>query len=113
MRPKFKREDMPPDLTMAIGLVWGHLSARQFEQAFLLARGCLRVWPDDRNLILMHAYAAAEVLEPVDVERLLAIKDASCEEWVRLVLCRAQTASAERPIEQENARVRAVDPRYI
>lgn len=88
MRPKLKREDMPIDQIMAIGLVWGHLRARQFEEAFLLAKGCLRVWPDDRNLILMHSYAAAEVLEPVDLDKLLATRTAASEEWIRLVLRR-------------------------
>lgn len=90
MRPKLKREPMPPDQVIAIGLVWGHLRARQFEEAFLLAEGCLRVWPDERNLIWMHAYAAAEVLEPVDMERLLATRSATSEEWIGLVLRRAQ-----------------------
>lgn len=110
MRPKLKRAEMPIDLVMAIGLVWGHLTARQFEEAFLLAKGCLRVWPDDRNLILMHSYAAAEVLEPVDVGKLLAIKDPACQEWIRLVLRRAGSESVNLPIERENARVRAATP---
>lgn len=92
MRAKLKREEMAADQVIAIGLVWGHLRARQFEQAFLLAKGCLRVWPDERNLILMHAYAAAEVLEPVDVARLLATRGAGCEAWIRLVLRRAGLA---------------------
>lgn len=90
MRSKLKRDDMSPDLVIAIGLVWGHLRARQFEEAFLLAKGCLRVWPDERKLIWMHAYAAAEVLEPVDRERLLATRNATSEEWISLVLRRAQ-----------------------
>lgn len=89
MRPKLKREEMPIDQVMAIGLVWGHLRARQFEEAFLLAKGCLRVWPDERNLILMHAYAAAEVLEPVDIVRLQATRTADSAPWIDLVLRRA------------------------
>lgn len=110
MRPKLKRAEMPIDLVMAIGLVWGHLTARQFEEAFLLAKGCLRVWPDDRNLILMQSYAAAEVLEPVDTGKLLAIKDADCQEWIRLVLRRAGPGSVNLPIGRENARVRTATP---
>ena len=110
MRPKLKRAEMPIDLVMAIGLVWGHLTARQFEEAFLLAKGCLRVWPDDHNLILMQSYAAAEVLEPVDTGKLLAIKDPACQEWIRLVLRRAGLDSVNLPIERENARVRAATP---
>ncbi|MTV41743.1 hypothetical protein [Duganella radicis] len=94
MRPKLKREEMPIDQVMAVGLVWGHLRARQFEQAYLLAQGCLRVWPDERNLILMHGYAAAEVLEPVDAARLRAAGgDAGAgADWTRLVLRRAGAA---------------------
>jgi hypothetical protein len=103
MRPKLKRADMPADLVMAIGLVWGHLAARQFEEAYLLAKGCMRVWPDDRNLILMHAYAAAEVLEPVDTGKLLAVRDAACEAWIRLVQRRMASGFTTLPIELENA----------
>lgn len=89
MRQKPKRQEMAHDLVLAIGLVWGHLKARQFEEAYLLGKGCLRVWPNDRSLILMVSYAAAEVLEPVDMEKLESIKDASCTEWIRLVKRRA------------------------
>lgn len=89
MRAKLNREEMAADLVMAIGLVWGHLRARQFEEAFLLAKGCLQVWPGERNLILMHSYAAAEVLEPIDMERLLGARSAASEEWIRLVMRRA------------------------
>jgi hypothetical protein len=91
MRRKLKRTELPADLVIAIGLVWGHLRARQFEEAFLLAQGCLRVWPEDRSLILMHAYAAAEVLEPVDTEKLFAVRDVACEEWIQLVMRRTVT----------------------
>jgi hypothetical protein len=89
MRTSVKREHMEIDLVIAIGLVWGHLRARQFEEAFLLAKGCLLVWPGERNLVLMHAYAAAEVLEPVDLEQLLAARSAACEAWIDVVLRRA------------------------
>ena len=105
MRAKPKRAGMPADQLMAIGLVWGHLSARQFEEAFLLAKGCLRVWPDERNLLLMHAYAAAEVLEPIHVDKLLAIKDPDCQEWIRLVLRRAGPESLKPSDEHDNAQV--------
>lgn len=55
---------MPIDLVMAIGLVWGHLNARQFEEASLLAKGCLHVWPDEPNLTLMFFYAEDRVSAP-------------------------------------------------
>lgn len=89
MRKKVKSEEIQPELVFAIGLVWGHLSARQFEEAYLLAKGCLRVWPEDRSLALMSAYAAAEVLEPVDERKLAGLRDSSSEDWIRLVLRRA------------------------
>ena len=105
MRPKHRRARMSADLVIAIGLVWGHLSARQFEEAFLLAQGCLRVWPDERNLLLMHAYAAAEVLKPIHVDKLLAIKDPECQEWIRLVLRRAGLDFLKQSGEHENMQV--------
>ena len=71
MRSKLKQDEgmpvdlgMPIDQVMAIGLVWGHLSSRQFEEAYLLAKGCLYVWPDEHNLTLMYFYAADKVLAP-------------------------------------------------
>ncbi|SFV13902.1 hypothetical protein [Pseudoduganella namucuonensis] len=97
MRTRLKRDEMTMDQIIAIGLVWGHLRARQFEEAFLLAKGCLLVWPEERNLILMHAYAAAEVLEPVDTERLLAARTAACDAWITMVLRRAGMAPKGQP----------------
>lgn len=91
MRKKTRNEEPQAELTFAIGLVWGHLSARQFEEAYLLAKGCMRVWPDDRALALMSAYAAAELLEPVDKGRLVKLRDALSERWIRLVMRRAAT----------------------
>lgn len=89
MRTRTKRQEMASERVMAIGLVWGHMNACQFEEAYRLAKGCLRLWPDDKALTLMLAYAAAEVLEPVDEERLRALKTPDCEEWIELVLRRA------------------------
>lgn len=94
MRQPSKREEMPDELVLALGLVWGHLNARQFEQAYTLARGCLRVWPHDRGLNLMHAYAAAEMLEPVNHSMLNSMATADCKEWIELVLCRSRGAAA-------------------
>lgn len=94
MRKRARREELEAELVTAIGLVWGHLNARQFEEAHALAAGCMRVWPQDRALPLMRAYAAAELLEPVDTERLQALRDPACEEWIRLVLRRTEQAQA-------------------
>ena len=89
MRQKIKRETMPDELVLATGLVWGHLNARQFEEAYQLAQGCLRIWPEDKGLIFMSAYAAAEVLEPLDQTRLATLRNPECEDWITLVLRRA------------------------
>lgn len=102
MRKKTRSEKIQPELVFAIGLIWGHLSARQFEEAYLLARGCMRIWPEDRSLALMSAYAAAELLEPVDRQKLDSLRDSSSEDWIRLVLRRAE-ARADEPAQSENA----------
>lgn len=70
MRHKPARDPLRDELTMAVGLIWGHLNAQQPEQAYDLARGCLQLWPGDRSLSLMAAYAAAELAEPVDLAAL-------------------------------------------
>ncbi|HWW05966.1 hypothetical protein [Collimonas sp.] len=90
MRKRVQRNAMPDELMLATGLVWGHLNAFQFEEAYRLARGCLCIWPADKWLILMASYAAAELLEPVEREVLLALKDEECAEWVALVLRRME-----------------------
>lgn len=90
MRKRVKREVISSELTVAIGLVWGHLNAGQFEEAYQLARGCLRVWPEETRLILMAAYAAVELLEPLDEKTLAALNTAGCKEWADLVLRRAE-----------------------
>ena len=100
MRKKTKSEETQAELVIAIGLVWGHLNARQFEEAYLLAKGCMRIWPEDRSLALMSAYAAAEILEPVDDGKLAGMRDPACEDWIRLVMRRA-----EKPVEQPAPKV--------
>lgn len=90
MRRRVQRETMSSELITAIGLVWGHLSACQFEEAYQLARGCLRVWPDEPRLMVMAAYAAVELLEPLDEKLLSVLKGAGCKEWADLVLRRAE-----------------------
>lgn len=84
---------MPPELQLAIGLVWGHLHAYQYEEAYELAQGCLQLWPDDANLRLLCDHAAAEVLEPVDLARLRALRNPTNAAWVDLVLRRAERPS--------------------
>jgi len=94
MRTRVKRNSLPAELSMAIGLIWGFLRADQFEDAYRLARGCLRVWPDDERLGLMAAYAAAEVLEPIDDAMQAALAATACREWAEVVLRRAAINAA-------------------
>jgi hypothetical protein len=90
MRRRKQREAISDELSVAIGLVWGHLNCSQFEQAYDLARGCLRVWPDETRLILMAAYAAVELLEPLDEKTLAVLHAAECKEWANRVLRRSE-----------------------
>lgn len=53
-----------PDQETAIGLVWGYLNVRQFRSAATLAHACLALWPGQPLLLLLGAYAAAELGEP-------------------------------------------------
>lgn len=86
MRTKKKRQaDADPELTLAIGLVWGYLNARQVEDAYDLARGCIQVWPEDTRLRLMYAYAAVELLQPLDETTRAVLEQSQCREWAMLV----------------------------
>lgn len=88
MRARRRPDEMQDELVTAIGLVWGHLSARQYEEAYLLAQGCMHSWPENPALRLMHAFAAGELGTPVDTPRLESMRDPTCEAWIRLVLQR-------------------------
>lgn len=89
MRKPAHRHTMQPELALAIGLVWGHLRADQYEEALHLAQGCLRVWPKEERLAIMAAYAAAELLEPFSESMLSALRKSDCKEWMELVMLRA------------------------
>ncbi|MBJ7311925.1 hypothetical protein ACFOLJ_03090 [Rugamonas sp. CCM 8940] len=98
-QPRARRDEMAPELSLAIGLVWGHLGAGQFESAHELACGCLRLWPDERRLVWMAAYAAAELLEPLDAATLAvldALRAGGRGEWAALVLRRAAAVEGSR-----------------
>jgi hypothetical protein len=90
MRRQTKRHSMPDELALAIGLVWGHLNACQFEEAYDLAQGCLSVWPEEKRLILMSAYAAVELLEPLDDATRSLLRGAECKDWAEIVLRRSE-----------------------
>lgn len=85
------RNNADVDLAHAIGLLWGHLNTRQFDRAIKFARGCLHVWPDEKRLLMMEAYALVEMLEPLDGKLKAVLMDDECQEWGQLVLQRAET----------------------
>jgi len=88
-RPASKSAAMPAELVLAIGLIWGHLNARQFEPAYQLAAACLCIWPDQPTPHLMSAYAAVELGYSLPPATLAALHSAACPEWTGLVLRRA------------------------
>jgi uncharacterized protein (DUF1684 family) len=94
MRRRTPRDTSDDELTMAVGLVWGHLHAQQPEQAYRLAQGCLELWPDDAGLALMAAFAATELAEPIDLARLrgIAAQSPDAAAFVALVERRAAVA---------------------
>ncbi|BEV15675.1 hypothetical protein HBDW_24630 [Herbaspirillum sp. DW155] len=83
---------------MAIALVWGYFSAYQYEAAFELAQGCLQVWPDEPKLFLMASYAATELLEPVDRQRLLSMRNTENAAWIDLILARLNAGEASQAL---------------
>ncbi|MGZ3241545.1 MAG: hypothetical protein ACXWIN_05365 [Burkholderiaceae bacterium] len=89
MRKREHRDTASDDLILAIGLIWGHLSAEQFEEADQLTRGCLRLWPDDERIIAMAAFIAVEMGKSLDEKTLMILRNAQCKEWAGLVLRRA------------------------
>ena len=94
MRRKRQPETANVELATAIGLVWGHLRAGQPDLAHQLAQGCLGLWPGERNLALMAAFAAAEMLEPVDLAPLRSLAGGDdLRAWIALVERRAVVAS--------------------
>jgi len=77
------------DLETAIGLTWGHLKARQFQPAATLAAGCLGLWPGQPMLLLLGAYAAGELGEPLTPDVRLLLRQPAYAGLAALVLRRA------------------------
>ncbi|MGW8393191.1 hypothetical protein [Pseudoduganella sp. HUAS MS19] len=67
MRKGSIKAAMAEELGAAIGLVWGHIGARQHDEAHALASACLELWPGERNLLLLAGYAATELGLPADL----------------------------------------------
>lgn len=86
-------QSMPAELTLAIGLIWGHLNARRFQEAHTLARACAGIWPLEKRLGVMLACAAIELRKPLDPAVLDAVREIECGEWREMILRRAQLPS--------------------
>ncbi|MET3130423.1 hypothetical protein AAKU55_000676 [Oxalobacteraceae bacterium GrIS 1.11] len=80
---------LAPELSMAIGLVWGHLNAGQFESAYSLGQVCLRIWPQERRLALMRAYAQVELDGEADGQTQEVLQGSDCPDWLAIVARRA------------------------
>ncbi|WP_211474746.1 hypothetical protein [Collimonas humicola] len=89
MKASRKHDVMDDDLVIAIGLIWGHLNAHQFESAYQLVCGCLRLWPQEKRLHAMAIYAAVELNLPLDMPARPALLAAGCKEWADMVMQRA------------------------
>ena len=61
MKPRGQQAFINHDLGTAVGLIWGHLKARQFDDAYTLASACMQLWPGDANLRILQSYAAIEI----------------------------------------------------
>lgn len=89
MKSSGKRDAMDDELVIAIGLIWGHLSVRQFDAAYQLAQGCQRLWPEERRLHAMAIYASVELHQPLDTHARSVLLAAGCKEWTDMVMQRA------------------------
>lgn len=95
MRMRTRGAPLPSELSMAIGLVWGLLNAGQFEPAYVLGKVCLRIWPRERRLELMLAYAQVELYDEPDAHTLEVLGGADCPQWLAIVARRAHAGPAE------------------
>jgi hypothetical protein len=85
MKKRARREALPAELGIAIGLIWGHLNTGRFEPAYLLGRVCRRIWPDDERLALLLAYAQVELFDEPDDALLILLGNNACPDWAALL----------------------------
>ncbi len=93
LRNAAPEQALEPELELAIGLVWGHLQARQFDLAYQLAHGCLLLWPKQRHLNAMATYAQLEAGFEIPATALKALHaDGADAGWSATMLRRAANA---------------------
>jgi len=89
-----QRDDPRSDLGTAISLAWGYLKTGQYGLADKLLKGCLRIWPEDARLLLLHTYACVEQGKALD-RTMLARLESSVEPWALQILLRAGNGTQE------------------
>ena len=81
MKPSVQQAQVNDDAYTAIGLIWGHLKTRQFNDAHTLARACMQLWPNEPMLRILQSYAAIEIglrLDDDAMDFLRSMGDAEC-----------------------------------
>lgn len=100
--PRKRRAAPDPEIALAIGLIWGHLNTRQFDEAYQLARGCASLWPSDERFSLMAAYAAVELAAPLEDAMVHAMKTSESLAWTSLIWRRAYSpGDAEQAVDSD------------
>lgn len=93
MKLRPRHAPMPLDLSVAIGLLWGHLNTGQFEQAYRLGRVCRRIWPEEERLALLQAYAQVELFDGPDEEtEAVLARSGGCPSWTAVLARRCGAA---------------------
>lgn len=94
MRTRHEQRQGPAEVVTAIGLVWGHLNAQQFTEAYTLGKVCAAIWPQEERLAMMVAYAQVELFDYPDAATMAILRSGQCPEWLAVVARRAGVAFA-------------------
>lgn len=89
MRTRNEQRQGPAEVITAIGLVWGHLNAQQFSDAYTLGKVCMAIWPQEERLAMMVAYAQVELFDHPDAATMAVLHSGRCPEWLAVVARRA------------------------
>lgn len=89
MRTRTEQRQGPAEVVTAIGLVWGHLNAQQFSEAYTLGKVCTAIWPQEERLAMMVAYAQVELFDHPDAATMAVLRSGQCPEWLAVVARRA------------------------
>jgi hypothetical protein len=97
MSPRRDQRPACDEVGTAIGLVWGHLNALQYEQAYQLGKVCMALWPEEERLALLVAYAQVELFDKPDAATAAVLQRAQCPDWAALVARRSGAFTTRRP----------------